>query len=76
MTERGPAAARPAPIAFIVLSLVAALFLAAGVTGLFLPEVAPRLARPAVAWSLIGVGVVLDGFAVAALFSARARARL
>ncbi len=48
---------------FIILSMFAMLLIAAGVAGLMLPESLPRLARPGVAWSLIGSGVVMDIYA-------------
>lgn len=42
------------------MSVVANLMLAAGFAGLFVPEVLPALATPAIAWSLIGVGVAIE----------------
>lgn len=48
----------------IVLSVVAIVFLAAGACGLLSPGTVPQLAAPAVAWSLITVGVVLDAAAL------------
>lgn len=55
----------------VMLSFVATLFLVAGVAGLVVPEIVPSLARPAVAWALVGVGVTLDLGAVWQLMSAR-----
>lgn len=48
----------------IVLSMVAMAFLAAGAYGLMSPEAVPQLAAPAIAWSLIAVGVMLDAAAL------------
>ncbi len=48
----------------IALSVVATLFLAAGVYGLLGPEAVPQLAAPAVAWSFIAVGIMLDAAAI------------
>ena len=53
---------------FIALGFTSLVFLVAGVVGLASPDLAPALAPPAVAWSLIGVGVVLDGAALVTLF--------
>lgn len=61
----------PIPLAFIGLTSVAALFLGAGVVGLFAPDLLPPLASPAVAWSLLGVGIILDVGAVLQLLSSR-----
>jgi len=47
------------------------LFLGAGALGLFEPTTVPQLAAPAVAWSLIGVGIVLDAAAIGIVLSAR-----
>ena len=54
----------PVPPTFILLSVIAMVFLAAGILGLFAPTVVPPLASPKVAWSLIVVAVVMDGAAV------------
>ena len=62
-------------IPFVVLSAVGATFLAAGVVGLAVPAVAPSLASPMVAWSLIGFGVVTDVLAFRQLVSRRSPAR-
>ncbi len=63
------------PLGFVVLSALAALFMAAGAVGLLAPQTAPLLARPEVAWSLVGSGVVMDGFAIASLLAARRTSR-
>ncbi len=59
------------PFTGIGLSTVAMLFLGAGALGLFEPATVPQLAAPAVAWSLIGVGIVLDAAAIGIVLSAR-----
>jgi hypothetical protein len=48
------------PLGIVLVSSVATLFMGAGAIGLLAPDMAPPFARPAVAWSLIGVGIVLD----------------
>lgn len=53
---------------FIALSMVGMVLIVAGVMGLqtpdvvarFVPQLAPLLAQPMVAWVLIGVGVLID----------------
>ncbi|CAG0933442.1 MAG: hypothetical protein EFKGCFLK_00424 [Rhodocyclaceae bacterium] len=70
------AAPKPAlklPPAFFALSTAASLFLAGGVLGLFAPRVLPALASPPVAWSLIGVGVTFEAWAVAILIGTARR---
>ena len=52
-----------AMIVLIVLSTVAMIFIAAGIIGLTQPDLVPQLARPAVAWSLVSVGVLIDVYA-------------
>lgn len=59
------------PFAGIGLSAVAMLFLGAGVFGLLEPASVPQLASPAVAWSLIAVGIVLDVAAILIVLGAR-----
>lgn len=75
--ERAPASADPnaasvtiAP-AGIVLSVVAMLFLGAGALALLEPATVPQIASPAVAWSLIAVGIVLDVAAITVVLGAR-----
>ncbi len=58
------------PPQFFAATSMAGLFLVGGVLGLFAPQVIPALADKAVAWSLLGVGVALDGWAVLQLISA------
>lgn len=64
-------ATRSIPLAFVGLITVAMIFLGAGALGLLAPELAPPLARPALAWSLIAVGAMLDVGAIMVLLSAR-----
>ncbi len=61
--------------AFIVTSVTANLMLAGGLTGLFAPSVVPVLAGPLLAWSLLGVGTVLELMAIGGLFAAMSRPR-
>ena len=64
------------PLTGIGLSTVAMLFLGAGALALLEPGTVPQLASPAVAWSLIAVGIVLDVAAIMSILRARnARAR-
>ncbi|MDP6183139.1 MAG: hypothetical protein QF609_04920 [Gammaproteobacteria bacterium] len=59
------------PVGFVVVTALASLFVGAGAIGLFAPDLVPSLSPPAVAWSLLGVGIVLDIGAVMQLLSAR-----
>jgi hypothetical protein len=52
---------------FFVASLSASLCFAAGILGLFAPDVFPPLAEKAVAYALIGVGVVLEAWSLSML---------
>ncbi|MEQ8663954.1 MAG: hypothetical protein RLW62_24300 [Gammaproteobacteria bacterium] len=63
------------PLAALAQSLFAVSLIGAGICGLTQPELVPPLARPAVAWSLIGVGVLLDAWAVLAIVGAVRRTR-
>lgn len=73
-TGSGPALRLP-PLFFAV-SAVAGLALGAGAVGLFAPTVIPALADPAVAWSCIGVGVLMEGWGASmVLAAARERGR-
>ena len=63
------------PISFVALSTIGAIALAAGVVGLVAPEIAPPLASSTVAWSLIGVGVIMDVLAFMQLLAARVPSR-
>jgi hypothetical protein len=70
----GPRSALRLPPLFFAVSAVAGLALGAGAVGLFAPDVVPALADPAMAWTCIGVGVVLEGWGAAMVLTA-ARAR-
>ncbi len=70
-----PAPRKTLPISFVLLSGLGALSLAAGVVGLVAPEIAPPLASSAVAWSLIGVGLIMDVIAFTQLMTARVATR-
>lgn len=63
------------PLPLIALHGVGGLLLAAGLLGLFAPEVVPPLARPAVAYALIGVGLLLDTVAVVSIVKTLRRRR-
>ncbi len=70
------AAAVTFPLMGIGLSTVAMLFLGAGALALLQPGTVPQLTSPAVAWSLIAVGIVLDVAAIMIVLRARnSRAR-
>ena len=66
---------RKIPLAPIVLSAFAVALIGAGVCGLVQPALVPPLARPAVAWSLIVVGAMLDTWAMLAIVQAARRGR-
>ncbi|MDO8330104.1 MAG: hypothetical protein Q7T36_06500 [Fluviicoccus sp.] len=70
MANHQPGAKLKLPPLFFAATSMAGLFLAGGVLGLFAPQVIPALADKAVAWSLLGVGIALDGWAVFQLISA------
>jgi hypothetical protein len=81
MKSRDAAAGRPSPgggqslpPGFFVASLASGPFLAAGLIGLFVPDLLPPLAHPPVAWALLAVGVAFEAAAVAMLL-AHARRR-
>lgn len=57
------------PPMFFALSLASSLSLAGGILGAFAPEVLPALAHKDLAYSLIGLGVFLEGWAIAVLIS-------
>jgi len=59
------------PPMFIALSATAMIFLAGGAIGLVSPDTVSALAKPAVAWSLIVVGAMLDVGAALQLLAAR-----
>jgi hypothetical protein len=60
---------------FIVLSVVALVLLVAGVVGLASPELVPAMAKPMVAWSMIAIGLMLDGAAAVVLLASRRSGR-
>lgn len=67
-----PAAGRPGlPLSpmFFLASFSASLCIAAGVLGLFAPDVFPPLAEKKVAYALIGIGVVFEGWSLSMLIS-------
>jgi hypothetical protein len=68
-----PKPALKLPPAFFILSSAASLFLAGGLIGIFVPELLPPLAAASVAWSLVGVGVIFEAWAVALLIGAARR---
>ncbi len=55
------------PPMFFVASISASLFFAAGLIGIFAPQVAPVLADRPIAFACIGAGAVLEIWAVAQL---------
>ena len=59
------------PLGVLLMTLVATLFFGAGALGLLAPDIVPALARAAVAWSLIAVGIILDVGAILLLVSSR-----
>jgi hypothetical protein len=65
------------PAGAIAVNVLGGLFLAAGLLGLFAPDVlgaVPALTDPATAWSLVGVGIALDvGAALTIVGHVRAR---
>lgn len=65
------------PMGAIAVNVLGGLFLAAGLLGVFAPDVlkaVPALTDPATAWSLVGVGIALDvGAALIILGHVRAR---
>ncbi len=67
--RRGSGRGVALPVSFFVLCAAAGLFLGAGVVALVSPELVPPLASKTVAWSLIGVGGVLDAAAVIQLLA-------
>lgn len=71
MTRKAPGI----PVAFIVINAIGSVMLGAGVVGLVEPTLLPQLSRPAIAWSLIGVGLALDVIAVVQLVASRRSVR-
>jgi tellurite resistance protein TehA-like permease len=52
------------PLSTLGLGALSVVMIAAGAIGLVEPDLVPQLARPAVAWSLIAVGVLMDVYAM------------
>jgi len=53
----------PFPIGAAIVNALGGLLIAAGLVGLFAPEIltsVPALKDPATAWTLVGVGIALD----------------
>ena len=48
------------PWGLVLVCTIATLFVCTGVVRCLMPDLVPALARPMVAWSLIGVGILLD----------------
>ncbi len=61
------------PVPLLLMNALGALMMAAGVMGLTAPEIVPALARPAVAYALIGVGLTIDIAAVVAILKITAK---
>ncbi|MGR8947800.1 MAG: hypothetical protein ACU84Q_07125 [Gammaproteobacteria bacterium] len=61
--------------AFMLLTLTALPLLAAGIVGVTSPELLPWSPNPPIAWSLPGVGVMMDGAAVVAWLGELRRVR-
>jgi hypothetical protein len=65
------------PLGAVAVNVMGGLFIAAGLIGLFAPDVVkavPALTDPTTAWSLVGVGIALDvGAALTLLGHVRAR---
>jgi len=76
-TDAKPA---PFPLGAVAANALGTLCLAAGVFGLFVPQMldaAPALKDPTTAWTLIGVGILLDaGSAVSIVSFLRSRRTL
>jgi hypothetical protein len=76
MTSKTPRpAGLPFPLPLLVLNAVGVACLAGGVCGLATPEMVPALSSPAVAWSLIAVGAMMDGYAMLGIVGHARRAR-
>ena len=60
---------------FILLSVLALPLVGAGIIGLSAPELLPWAGKPSVAWSLLGVGIIIDGAAVINLLAELRRVR-
>ncbi len=66
---------KPNLVSFIVITTIAVPLLAAGIIGLTAPELLPWPPNPTIAWSLLGVGGVMDIAAVFTLMSELQRVR-
>ncbi|MGE0483529.1 MAG: hypothetical protein AB7Q81_05290 [Gammaproteobacteria bacterium] len=75
MTKTPQPAGLPFPLPLLVLNTVGVACLAGGVCGLATPELVPVLASAPVAWSLIAVGAMMDGYAMLGIVSHARRAR-
>ena len=67
---------RELPVAPLAINLLGAVLLAAGIAALVVPDIGesvPALADTATAWSLIGVGLVLDFWSIAAIVRSRSQ---
>jgi len=58
------------PPMFFATSLGASICFAAGLLGLFAPEAFPPLAEPSLAYSLVGLAIFLEGWAIFILIGA------
>ncbi|MCB1745724.1 MAG: hypothetical protein H6977_13950 [Gammaproteobacteria bacterium] len=65
----------PVPLPLLVLNAVGVACLAGGVLGLTAPDSVPALSSTPVAWSLIAVGAVMDGYAMLGIVGSARRAR-
>lgn len=59
----------------LAVSALGNFMLAAGILGIVSPETFPALARPTLAWALISIGALIDGYAVWGIVSATKRQR-
>ena len=66
---------RRVPVFALVMTTFATVFLAVGVAGLYVPELMPFALPPNASWSMVAVGIVLDGFAVVQIVAARQQKR-
>lgn len=69
--------ARPAllPVPLLLLNGIGLMMMTIGVVGLTAPEAVSALARPAIAYALIGAGLMLDIAAVVAIMKATTKSR-
>ncbi|MGE0386827.1 MAG: hypothetical protein AB7Q97_19045 [Gammaproteobacteria bacterium] len=71
----GNAQGFPIPLHLLLANAVGAVMIGLGLVGLFAPQMVPALARPAVAYALIGSGLALDIGSVASIVSHLSKAR-